>query len=395
MKSKYRIKILFLFFIISLINSTIITEGYHFFDSFYYRDMYKNFLKQRKSNKCSIDEGPNCFFIQNKNGSQIEIELKNIYPENTILINEKPEEIYAKLKNSTNSISEKDTSTIEDEIFEFDSPYVMTLLLSFESYDEKTKQGDIYAPETIDTAFDIGRVTLTIFGKLRLSQKDCEKYHSKIISKQERPQKTYAYVESKEVIIKFNVKSTINSLYIKKNKYNQNNKTFYLYGYKNGNKYLITKIQNVPSTEWIKINGDGKKYESIGLMRGFDYDNIAIMSSMEGLPNYNQLTKQFSSFIKEKIRTTLSEEVDKIKGRKVGRDKAKKGENDGVKIIKIDIDQEDIIKNDKEEDFNLSEEFLNEVENKYKNEKLEHNRNKDIKKDVNNNNNENIKNEDL
>ena len=39
-------------------------------------------------------------------------------------------------------------------------------------------------------------------------------------------------------------------------------------------------------------------------MRGFDYDNIAIMSSMEGLPNYNQLTKQFSSFIKEKIRTT-------------------------------------------------------------------------------------------
>jgi hypothetical protein len=395
MKSKYRIKILFFFLIISLINSTIITEGYHFFDSFYYRDMYKNFLKQRKSNKCSIDEGPNCFFIQNKNGSQIEIELKNIYPENTILINEKPEEIYAKLKNSTNSISEKDTSTIEDEIFEFDSPYVMTLLLSFESYDEKTKQGDIYAPETIDTPFDIGRVTLTIFGKLRLSQKDCEKYHSKIISKQERPQKTYAYVESKEVIIKFNVKSTINSLYIKKNKYNQNNKTFYLYGYKNGNKYLITKIQNVPSTEWIKINGDGKKYESIGLMRGFDYDNIAIMSSMEGLPNYNQLTKQFSSFIKEKIRTTLSEEVDKIKGRKVGRDKAKKGENDGVKIIKIDIDQEDIIKNDKEEDFNLSEEFLNEVENKYKNEKLEHNRNNDIKKDVNNNNNENIKNEDL
>ena len=395
MKSKYRIKILFFFLIISLINSTIITEGYHFFDSFYYRDMYKNFLKQRKSNKCSIDEGPNCFFIQNKNGSQIEIELKNIYPENTILINEKPEEIYAKLKNSTNSISEKDTSTIEDEIFEFDSPYVMTLLLSFESYDEKTKLGDIYAPETIDTPFDIGRVTLTIFGKLRLSQKDCEKYHSKIISKQERPQKTYAYVESKEVIIKFNVKSTINSLYIKKNKYNQNNKTFYLYGYKNGNKYLITKIQNVPSTEWIKINGDGKKYESIGLMRGFDYDNIAIMSSMEGLPNYNQLTKQFSSFIKEKIRTTLSEEVDKIIGRKVGRDKAKKGENDGVKIIKIDIDQEDIIKNDKEEDFNLSEEFLNEVENKYKNEKLEHNRNNDIKKDVNNNNNENIKNEDL
>ena len=148
-----------------------------------------------------------------------------------------------KLKNSTKSISEKDTSTIEDEVFEFDSPYVMTLLLSFESYDEKTSLGDIYAPETIDTPFDLGRVTLTIIGKLRLSQKDCEKLHSKIISKEERLQKTYAYVESKEVIIKFNVKSTISSMYIKKNKYNQNNKTFYLYGYKNGNKHLISKIK--------------------------------------------------------------------------------------------------------------------------------------------------------
>ena len=111
---------------------------------------------------------------------------------------------------------------------------------------------------------------------------------------------------------------------------------------------------------------------------------------MEGLPNYNQLTNQFSSFIKEKIRTTINEEVDKIKGGKGGRggkNKIKKGENDGIKVIKINIDQEDIIKNDKEEDFNLSEEFLNEVENSYKNEKLEH--------DKNNNINENIKNEDL
>ena len=91
------------------------------------------------------------------------------------------------------------------------------------------------------------------------------------------------------------------------------------------------------------------------------------MSSMEGLPNYNELRKQFSSYIKEKIRTTINEEVDKIKGGKGGKDKIKKGENDGIKVIKINIAQEDIIKNDKEEDFNLSEEFLNEVENSYKN----------------------------
>lgn len=51
-------------------------------------------------------------------------------------------------------------------MYSFDSPLVMSLFLTFESYNEKTKKNDIYSPETIDTAFDIGRLTLTILGKL-------------------------------------------------------------------------------------------------------------------------------------------------------------------------------------------------------------------------------------
>ncbi len=58
----------------------------------------------------------------------------------------------------------------------FDSPLVMSLFLTFESYDEKTKLNDIYSPETIDTQFDIGRLTLTILGKLRISQRDSKLY---------------------------------------------------------------------------------------------------------------------------------------------------------------------------------------------------------------------------
>ena len=381
MKSNIRTKLLSIVFTLSLINSTIIKEGYHFFDVFYYRDMYKNYLKQKRNNKCSLDEGPNCLYIQSKNESEIQMELKNIYPEDNNIDKESLENIYLKLKNTIKLYTDKETSTIEDEIFQFDSPYVMTLLLSFESYDEKTNLGDIYAPETIDTPFDLGRVTLTIVGKLRLTQKNSNNFDSTIISKEDLPQKTYAYVESKEVIMKFNLKSTISSLYIKKNKYNENNKTFYLYGYKNGNKYVITKIQNVPSTQWIRVNGDGKKYESIGLIRGFDYDNISIMSSMEGLPNYNQLTKQFSSFINEKIRTTINEEVIKFKS---GKGIESKEEN-GVKIIKINLDQADIDVNDKEEDIDFPEEYMKEIENIYKNEKEQ---NKNLKKEGSNNNND-------
>ena len=380
MKSNIRIKLLSILYTLALINSTIIKEGYHFFDVFYYRDMYKNYLKQKRNNKCSLDEGPNCLYIKSKNESEIQIELKNIYPEDNNIDKGSLESIYLKLKNTTKLYTDKETSTIEDEVFQFDSPYVMTLLLSFESYDEKTNLGDIYAPETIDTPFDLGRVTLTIVGKLRLTQKNSNNFDSTIISKEDLPQKTYAYVESKEVIMKFNLKSTISSLYIKKNKYNENNKTFYLYGYKNGNKHVITKIQNVPSTQWIRVNGDGKKYESIGLIRGFDYDNISIMSSMEGLPNYNQLTKQFSSFINEKIRTTINEEVNKIKS---GKGIDSKEEN-GVKIIKINLDQADIDVNDKEEDIDFPEEYMKEIENIYKNENEQI---KNLKKEEGNNNN--------
>jgi hypothetical protein len=216
MKSNIRIKLLSILYTLALINSTIIKEGYHFFDVFYYRDMYKNYLKQKRNSKCSLDEGPNCLYIKSKNESEIQIELKNIYPEDNNIDKESLESIYLKLKNTTKLYTDKETSTIEDEVFQFDSPYVMTLLLSFESYDEKTNLGDIYAPETIDTPFDLGRVTLTIVGKLRLTQKNSNNFDSTIISKEDLPQKTYAYVESKEVIMKFNLKSTISSLYIKK-----------------------------------------------------------------------------------------------------------------------------------------------------------------------------------
>ena len=365
MNDYYKIKLLSICLIISIINSTIIKEGYHFFDIFYYRDIYKNYLKQKKNYKCSLEEGPNCLYIKNSNEYEKEKELKNIFPDNNSIINEPLEYIFSKLKNSSKLITEKESTTIDDEIFEFDSPYVMSLLLSFESYDEKTLLHDIYAPETIDTPFDIGRVTLTIFGKLRLSQKNSKKFEPPMSLKDEKPQNTYAFVETKEVIIKFNVKSTIGSLYIKKNKYNQNNKPFYLYGFKNGKKHLISKIENVPSSQWIKVNGNGKKYESIGLMRGFDYDNIVIMASLEGTVNYNQLTKQFSSLINDKIRNTINEEVNKLTGKK---GKYLNKDENGIKVIKINIEQEDIIKNE-EENIDFPDDLIDEIENKYKEEK--------------------------
>ncbi len=355
------------------INSTLIKEGYHFFDSFYYKDLYKNYKAQKEKNRCTIDDGPNCYFIP-KNKHLIYSELKNFFPNYKSFSKESEENIINKLKNITQTITNKDMDIIQDKIMSFDSPLVMSLFLTFESYDEKTKLNDIYSPETIDTQFDIGRLTLTILGKLRISQRDAKLYESPntiLEAKDEKPKGSYAFVESKEVLIKFNSKSTIVSMYIKKNKFNTQNKNFYLYGYRDQQKYLITKIQNVPRNHWIKINGDGKKYDSILLIRGFDYDNIVINSQVtkDNAIDYNKINRKYSEVINSKINGAIQDVMKQIKSGDVNTIN-----KDGKKyqIIKIDLNQNDILEENQEDDFDIPEELMDEIEkNENKNKKRE------------------------
>ena len=355
------------------INSTLIKEGYHFFDSFYYKDLYKNYKAQKEKNRCTIDDGPNCYFIP-KNKHLIYSELKHFFPNYKSFSKESEENIINKLKNITQTITNKDTDVIQDKIMSFDSPLVMSLFLTFESYDEKTKLNDIYSPETIDTQFDIGRLTLTILGKLRISQRDAKLYESPntiLEAKDEKPKGSYAFVESKEVLIKFNSKSTIVSMYIKKNKFNTQNKNFYLYGYRDQQKYLITKIQNVPRNHWIKINGDGKKYDSILLIRGFDYDNIVINSQVtkDNAIDYNKINRKYSEVINSKINGAIQDVMKQIKSGDVNTIN-----KDGKKyqIIKIDLNQNDILEENQEDDFDIPEELMDEIEkNENKNKKGE------------------------
>jgi len=383
--------ILILYFSLFInINATLISEGYHFFDTFYYKDMYKDFIKQKKSNKCSIEEGPNCFYIKGKNEQELQKDLNTIFHDNDLSVKESPEEIFSKLKANSKLINNKEDDIIDEDVYSFDSPYVMSLQLTFESFDEMTKNGDIYSPETIDTPYDIGRITLTIVGKLRLSQKNAEQFEipGEIRMKEDRPRGTYAFVESKEVFVKFNSKSTFVSLYIKKNGFNKDNKPFFLYGYKNGKKKLITKIQNVPSNEWIKISGDGKKYDSIGLIRGFDFDNIVIYGSVnaENSDDLNKLTKKYSSALNEKINGAIRNALSQINTKDL-----KSNGKSNVKVIKIDLNQNELIQDDEEDTvFDIPEELMEELTK-------EGNQNEN-KKDMNRNEkdrNENINKQDL
>ena len=380
MKMKISESLIFFIYITSIlfinINTKIISEGYHFFDIFYYRDFYQNIITQKKNNKCSIEDGPSCYYIKSKDENLISSELNSLYKDKELFKQETNEKIYSKIKAATKSIQGKDVKEIEEEIYSFDTPYMVSLYLTFESYDEKTKDNDIYAPETIDNQYETGRLTLTISGKLRLSQKNAEKYESKLVVnlREEGPKKTYAYVESKEVIFKFSSKSSINYLYIKKNRYNLKNKNFYLYGYVNGHRYIISKVENVPSSRWIKVNGNGEMYDSIGLIRGFDYDNFVInaLATKDEMFEVSKLSKKYYSAFNEKINEVISQIVNGLKT-----DDIKSSDlGPGVKVVQVNLNQNDLVP-ENEEEFEIPDEIMEEIN---KNEKDKNNENKINKK---------------
>ena len=393
MKKRISESLIFFIYISSIsftnINTKIISEGYHFFDIFYYRDFYQNIITQKKNNKCTIEDGPSCYYIKSKDENLISSELKSLYKDKELFKQETNEKIYSKIKAATKSIQGKDVKEIEEEIYSFDTPYMVSLYLTFESYDEKTKDNDIYAPETIDNEYESGRLTLTISGKLRLSQKNAEKYESKLLVnlREEGPKKTYAYVESKEVIFKFSSKSSINYLYIKKNRYNLKNKNFYLYGYANGHRHIISKVENVPSSRWIKVNGNGEMYDSIGLIRGFDYDNFVInaLATKDEMFEVSKLSKKYYSAFNEKINEVISQIVNGLKT-----DDIKSSDlGPGVKVVQVNLNQNDLVP-ENEEEFEIPDEIMEEIN---KNEKDKNNENEFNNKE--NKGRENINKQDL
>ena len=132
-------------------------------------------------------------------------------------------------------------------------------------------------------------------------------------------------------------------------------------------------MQNVPSSHWIKVNGDGNKYDSIILIRGFDYDNFIINSQItkDNSIDYNKLSKKYSQVISEKINGAIQDVMKEIKK---GDLNTIKQDGKNVKIIKIDLNQNDIIDENKDDDFDIPEELMDELE---KNNIIERNKNKE------------------
>ena len=121
------------------------------------------------------------------------------------------------------------------------------------------------------------------------------------------------------------------------------------------------------------------KYDSIILIRGFDYDNLVINAQVtkENAVDYNKINRKYSEAINQKINGAIQDVMKQIKS---GDMNTINQDGKNYKIIKIDLNQNEILEQNQEEDFDIPEDIINELEkndniknNKYK-EEIDYNR---------------------
>ena len=290
-----------------IIKCTYRQEAYHFFDNFYYKDKIELYEKQEKNKKCTIKDGPDCFFLSKYNN--IENSLKNITPEIKIPYYLTLNNLKESLSDSTNIIKSKEKLE-SSKPFDLNSITQLTLLLNFESFDVKTKIKDIIAPEEIITNFDMGFIKLTLIGKLILTYKNQIKPIEKPKNFEEEsntPTGTYGIIESNELIIKFDKPMFLISLFIKKNKKNQSNLPFKIYAEYKGSKFNIATEKYVYYDKWTKVKTINALSDLVILPKGFDIDNLSILYSSNYDENHPRISQgQYSKMIEKAIKQGLS-----------------------------------------------------------------------------------------
>jgi hypothetical protein len=154
------IRIILLLLNINKYISSYLPIGLTQLNYFIYLDRFKVFSFEKYNQKCSLNNGPNCYYIENKRIIKYEEEnnqLKDIEQKSNEILDYKKEwmDIYTKSKelgyiNSFNEINTyisdyKKYISSKNDSEQIPSPINLRLRLTFESYDDITIKGDIYA----------------------------------------------------------------------------------------------------------------------------------------------------------------------------------------------------------------------------------------------------------
>lgn len=226
-----------LFLNFKLNNAIYISSGIKTLNKFLFSSRYKEYYNQNKINVCSLKDGPNCFFAENKYIKNFQIinkndvinkEWANFYNKTK---NNEYEQILHFLNNYTNNYIEKNSKKLDKEQNSQGEAFIY--LMTFDNFDEYTIKKDTYFDERLETKiFFNNEITVDIKGKLKLSyDKDESEYYLKVID-QNYPSKTFGIIESNYISISFGGKAFIcNFFYIKAHDKNNKSEQIYFYGY--------------------------------------------------------------------------------------------------------------------------------------------------------------------
>ncbi len=254
---------------------------------------------------CSLEQGPNCFFLSSVNPSEN-------FTNSKMTINN----ALNKYKSQIAKTKKKNTNEHGSNI-NLDQKMELRLLLTFESYDQLTKEKDIYMPEELNTEYEKGNIHLKFKGKLRLTQKNQIKNKESDTmdnNKEILPDGPYGIIEGEQVIVEFDNPSYVKSLYIKKNMdFKSQTKDFTLVGFKDGNNIILGTKKNVPHDKWTKVVLKNELLDGFILPKGIDVDNIKISYSFEVNALEEQLTKVVDQLLEEKTLESFKSKQGNIK----------------------------------------------------------------------------------
>lgn len=267
--------------------SSFLPCGLNQLNNFIYLDRLKKYISQNYSKRCSMDNGPNCFFAEIKRSEiyendQLNDDIKN--SKEIIDIKKEWMDIFIKSKETDYLNGYNDINSYINEYKNYilsknDSKQIppsisLHLSLTFESYDELTKNGDIYAYPSKPVKFFTENIDIEIFGRLRLHYG--EELNFKNVMKY--PARTFGIIESTNLIIRLGRKLFICEFFflrirdikidkIKIEGFLENTKAF----------SLEKEKKSLNNKKWEKIILPHQQIDRIVIPGGLDVDNFSFI----------------------------------------------------------------------------------------------------------------------
>lgn len=284
-------KSLFKFFLFSniilqLSKAIYIYSGIKILNKFLYSSRYKIYNNQTKINTCSLKDGLNCYFTENKyiqnykninNNDNINEEWIYFFNQTR---NYETSNIFQYFINYTESYKLKNSIKIDEEQNSKDE--ILKYLITFDNFDPYTIKKDIYFDQNqklMSQIFFNKEIIMDVQGKLKLSyDKDLSEDYLNVIDK-DYPSGTFGIIESQFISISFRGKVfTCNFFYIKAHDKESKNKQIFFYGYIGNNlvfsySYIDNKQRN---EKWLKVFFPlSSPINKLMISGPYDIDNIS------------------------------------------------------------------------------------------------------------------------